>query len=120
MYARRYAFLHEEENICPAIGIDDKRGHNLYELICAEVYRIDQDTRDVSKSEAFERVLNATIPTNEVEAMYVGFVVAATADTCADMAIAESQRRAFMEFAGTMRQRFDDLIKNAKNNDETE
>lgn len=76
MYARRYAFLHEEDNIYQAIGIEDNRGDNLYESICAEVYRIDQDTRDVSKSEAFERVLNATVPTNEVEAFWVGYTFA--------------------------------------------
>lgn len=73
MHARRYAFLHEEDNILHALGIEDSRGNNLDNAICAEVDRIDLDKRDVIKSEAFERILNATIPTNEVEAFYVGY-----------------------------------------------
>ena len=74
MYARRYAFLHEEDNIHSAIGIEKNRGDNLDSAICAEVDRMVQDNRDMRKSEGFERILNVTIPTNEVEAFYAGYM----------------------------------------------
>lgn len=130
----KYAFITDDAvhggNLCMDLGITEAFSDictdmattlfNQFKTELKEALDAEESAPSIAKGVWLEYAMNHCQPANMVEAMYVGFVVASTADTCADMAIAESQRRSFIEFAGTMSQRFDNLMKKAQNNDETE
>lgn len=130
----KYAFITDDAvhggNLCIALGITEAFSDictnmattlfNQFKTELKNALDAEESASSIEKGVWLEYAMNHCQPANMVEAMYVGFVVASTMHTCADMAIAESQRHSFMEFAGNMRQRFDDLMQKAKNNDETE
>lgn len=130
----KYAFINDDAvhggSLNVSLGISDAFSHTCTEVASTlfhqfknnlEVaFNADESAPPIEKSIWLEYAMNRCQPANMVEAMYVGFVIASTIDTCGDMAIHESQRRSMIEFAGAMRQRFDDLMRKAENKDETE
>lgn len=130
----KYAFITDDAahggNLCMALGLTDafsdictdtaSRLFHQFKKEMEDAFDAEESIPAIEKTMWLEYAMNKCQPANMVEAMYVGFVVAATADTCADMAIAESQRRSVVEFAGAMRQRFDDLIKKASAPDDND
>ncbi len=66
---KKYAFIHEAEHVSESLGISEKRNQEIFDHV-KEAFR-----ENNSPSTIMEAAINAAQPQNDVEAMYIGFVV---------------------------------------------
>ena len=66
---KKYAFIHEAEHISESLGISEKRHQEIFHDV-KEAFR-----ENDPPSMIMEAAINAAQPKNDVEAMYIGFVV---------------------------------------------